>query len=301
VLDMDRPRDGHCPGWRAGYAVVATARRPEAIAGLGVALALPLDVTDDASITSAVNETPERFGRIDGLVNNAGFAVRGAVEEVGLDGVQAMFGVNVLGVIRMVHAVAPVMRRQSAGRMVTIGSIGGLLANPANGTSAATKHAVEALSDAMRVELGMLGIDVVLVEPGNIRTSFGETADRASASILDRPDSPTRRSTPGMRRPLRGCGPTRRAPRSSPRSSSTRLPPAGPALDIASACRWGRGSCWPSRRAAGTPCCDGCIASGSNPRGTAETAAVPSAMLQTRWLSGPTGALRPAPRGTMPL
>lgn len=90
----------------------------------------------------------------------------------------------------MVQAIAPVMRRQGSGRIVTVGSIGGRLANPANGTYAATKHAVEALSDAMRVELGMFGIDVVLIEPGNIRSSFGKTADRASAPILDRLESP---------------------------------------------------------------------------------------------------------------
>jgi len=174
----------------AGYAVVATARRPEAIDGLGAALTLPLDVTDEASIKAAVDATLERFGRIDALVNNAGFAVRGAVEEVGLDAVHRMFDVNVYGVIRMVRAVAPIMRRQGSGRIVTIGSIGGRLANPANGTYAATKHAVEALSDAMRVELRMFGIDVVLIEPGNIRTSFGDTTDRASGTILKRRDSP---------------------------------------------------------------------------------------------------------------
>ena len=174
----------------AGYTVVATARRPEAIEGLGVALGLPLDVTDDASIGAAVDATLERFGRIDVLVNNAGIAVRGSVEDVEVDAVQRMFDVNVHGVIRMVRAVAPVMRRQRSGRIVTIGSIGGRLANPANGTYAATKHAVEALSDAMRVELGMFGIDVVLIEPGNIRTSFDATAGRVSGTTLARRDSP---------------------------------------------------------------------------------------------------------------
>jgi NADP-dependent 3-hydroxy acid dehydrogenase YdfG len=174
----------------AGFRVVATARRQDALEGIGAAMTQPLDVTDNASIASAVGATLERYGRIDVLINNAGYAIRGAVEEVDITGVQRMFDVNVNGIIRMVRAVAPSMRLQGSGRILNIGSIGGKLAGPANGTYAASKHAVEALSDAMRWELAPFGIDVVLIEPGEIKTNFLETALRGSRSLLDRRDSP---------------------------------------------------------------------------------------------------------------
>jgi NADP-dependent 3-hydroxy acid dehydrogenase YdfG len=139
----------------AGYRVVATARDPETLAGLGAALTWRLDVTDRTSIQVAVDATLERLGRIDVLVNNAGYAMRGAVEEVDVSAVRNMFDTNVLGMIRMVQAVAPVMRRQRAGRIVNVGSLAGKLGGPANGTYAASKHAVEALNDAMRWELAL--------------------------------------------------------------------------------------------------------------------------------------------------
>lgn len=175
---------------RAGYEVVATARRPEQLEAIGAAMTVGLDVTDGASIESAVASVIDRYGRIDVLVNNAGYAIRGALEEVDVEAVQRMFDVNVNGIIRMVHAVAPFMRSRGSGRIVNIGSIGGKLATPANGAYAATKHAVEALTDALRWELGSFGIGVVLIEPGNIRSSFNGTALRGSGSWLERTDSP---------------------------------------------------------------------------------------------------------------
>ncbi len=174
----------------AGYTVVASARRPETLADLPAALTLPLDVTDPASVAAATAEVIRRFGRIDVLVNNAGYAVRGAVEEVPDEQVHEMFDVNVYGVMRMVRAVAPHMRRQKAGRIVTIGSVGGKIVVPVNGTYSATKFAVEALSDALRLELALFGIQVVLVEPGNIRTSFMATAQAHAQAVLSAPDSP---------------------------------------------------------------------------------------------------------------
>jgi NAD(P)-dependent dehydrogenase (short-subunit alcohol dehydrogenase family) len=174
----------------AGYTVVASARRPETLADLPAALTLPLDVTDPASVASATAEVIRRFGRVDVLVNNAGYAVRGAVEEVSAEQVHDMFDVNVYGVMRMIRAVAPHMRQQKAGRIVNIGSVAGKLVLPVNGTYSATKFALEALSDALRFELALFGIQVVLVEPGNIRTNFMATAQDHAQATLSAPDSP---------------------------------------------------------------------------------------------------------------
>jgi NAD(P)-dependent dehydrogenase (short-subunit alcohol dehydrogenase family) len=174
----------------AGYTVIASARRPETLADLPAALTLPLDVTDAASVASATAEVIRRFGRVDVLVNNAGYAVRGAVEEVPDEQVREMFDVNVYGVMRMIRAVVPHMRQQKAGRIVNIGSVGGKLVVPVNGTYSATKYALEALSDALRLELALFGIQVVLIEPGNIRTNFMATAQAHAQATLSAPDSP---------------------------------------------------------------------------------------------------------------
>ena len=155
-----------------------------------VALQLPLDVTDPTSIASATQEVVRRFGRIDILVNNAGYAVRGAVEDISVEQVQQMFDVNVYGVMRMISAVVPYMRQQQAGRVITIGSMAGKLVLPVNGNDSATKFALEALSDAMRVKLAPFGIQVVLIEPGNIRSQFYGHGASQLARILSDPDSP---------------------------------------------------------------------------------------------------------------
>jgi NAD(P)-dependent dehydrogenase (short-subunit alcohol dehydrogenase family)/glyoxylase-like metal-dependent hydrolase (beta-lactamase superfamily II) len=175
---------------QTGYRLVATARHPETLDGLGADLALPLDVTDSASIGAAVQAVVQRFGRIDILINNAGYAMRGAIEEVDVEAVGRMIDTNVLGTIRMVQAVTPVMRRQGSGRIVNVGSLVGKLSGPSNGTYAATKHAVEALTDALRWELELFGIQVVLVEPGAIRSAFEQTVARESGALLGRQDSP---------------------------------------------------------------------------------------------------------------
>ncbi len=175
---------------RANYTVIATARHHEQLSDLNVALQLPLDVTDPTAVANATLEIVHRFGRIDVLVNNAGYAVRGAVEDIPVEQVQHMFDVNVYGVMRMIRAVVPHMRRQKSGRVITIGSLAGKLVLPVNGTYSATKFALEALSDAMRVELAPFGIQVVLIEPGNIRSNFMTTAQANSQEILSDPDSP---------------------------------------------------------------------------------------------------------------
>jgi NAD(P)-dependent dehydrogenase (short-subunit alcohol dehydrogenase family) len=177
---------------RSGYTVVATARNMQTLEGVNVALKLPLDVTRPETIHRAVDCVLERFGRIDVLVNNAGYAVRGAVEEVPVDQAQRMFDANVFGVMRMIQAIAPSMRRQKAGRIINISSISGKLVTPANGMYSATKFALEALSDALRLELAPFGIQVVLVEPGSIRTQFHTTVEANAQQIFTKPNSPYR-------------------------------------------------------------------------------------------------------------
>lgn len=175
---------------QTGYTVIATARHPETLADLPVTLALPLDVTDPTSVAAATEEVVRRFGRIDVLVNNAGYALRGALEEVPVEDVQAMFDVNVFGVLRMIRAVVPHMRQEGSGRIINLSSIAGKCSTPGTGAYSATKFAVEALSDALRWELAPFGIQVVLIEPGSISTSFEATAQANSRSILAKASSP---------------------------------------------------------------------------------------------------------------
>lgn len=175
---------------RVGYSVIATARHPETLADLSVALALPLDVTDPKSVAAATEEIVSRFGRIDVLVNNAGYALRGALEEAPVDDVEAMFDVNVFGVLRMIRAAAPYMRRQGSGHIINISSIAGRCSTPGSGAYSATKFAVEALSDALRWELAPFGIQVVIIEPGSISTSFDATAQAHTRASLADPSSP---------------------------------------------------------------------------------------------------------------
>jgi NAD(P)-dependent dehydrogenase (short-subunit alcohol dehydrogenase family) len=177
---------------RAGYTVAATARDVNSLANLPAALKLPLDVTRPDSIRDAVGQVIQRFGRIDVLVNNAGYAIRGAVEEVPIEQAQQMFDVNLFGVMRMIQAVLPQMRRQKAGRIINISSVVGKLVTPANGTYSSTKFALEGLSDALRLELAPFGIQVVLVEPGSIKTPFHDTMEANAQKIFTNPASPYR-------------------------------------------------------------------------------------------------------------
>lgn len=175
---------------QSGYTVVATARRVESLHDLPVALKLPLDVTQADSVSDGVEHALRQFGRLDVLVNNAGYALRGALEEIADEKVRRMFDVNVFGALRMIRAVAPPMRKQRAGRIINLSSIAGKLSTPANGAYSATKFALEALSDALRLELAPFGIQVVLVEPGAIKTHFDETAQFHAQEILSNPASP---------------------------------------------------------------------------------------------------------------
>jgi NAD(P)-dependent dehydrogenase (short-subunit alcohol dehydrogenase family) len=175
-----------------GYMVVATARKVETLDKLTVALKLQLDVTQTNSVNQAIALTLQQFGRIDTLVNNAGYTMLGALEEVSEEQTQQVFDVNVFGALRMIRSVVPHMRKQGSGRIINISSIAGKLSTPVNGTYSATKFALEALSDALQLELAPFGIQVVLVEPGAIKTRFDDTAKTHAQSILLNSASPYR-------------------------------------------------------------------------------------------------------------
>src|SRR5215211_5051445 len=170
-----------------GWKVYATARNVETIAPLeqhGCEL-LPLDVTDEDSMRSAVDEVERREGAVGVLVNNAGYSQSGAVEAVPMEMVRRQFETNVLGLARMCQLALPGMRRQGYGRIVNVSSMGGKLTFPGGGYYHATKHAVEAISDALRFEVEGFGIGVSVVEPGLIRTGFADVAVGSMGSPED--------------------------------------------------------------------------------------------------------------------
>lgn len=161
-----------------GWHVVATARRPEDIADLAQTgmTTLALDVLDEESMRTAVAEALARYARIDVLVNNAGFALQGPVEETDLADARREFETNVFGLVRMCQLVLPGMRERRSGRIVNLSSMGGRFTFPGGGFYHASKHAVEALSDALRLEVAGFGVQVTLIEPGPVLTAFGTTA-----------------------------------------------------------------------------------------------------------------------------
>jgi NADP-dependent 3-hydroxy acid dehydrogenase YdfG len=161
-----------------GYQVFAGARRIEKMEAMRSSNLEPirLDVTDGESVTNAINHIIERVGRIDVLVNNAGYGLYGILEEVPHEEAQRQFDVNVFGLMTMTRAVIPIMRKQGSGRIINISSVAGKMVTPVAGWYAASKHAVEALSDALRIEVAPFGVKVVVIEPGAIRTEFEDTA-----------------------------------------------------------------------------------------------------------------------------
>jgi NAD(P)-dependent dehydrogenase (short-subunit alcohol dehydrogenase family) len=140
---------------------------------------IPMDVDDEASVNRAVNLVLEKQGRLDIVVNNAGFALAGAVEQTSIAEAKALFETNVWGVLRVCRAVLPIMRAQGFGYIVNISSIGGLISVPFQGLYCASKFALEGLTEALRMEVRPFGIHVVLVEPGDARTQL--TANRHKA------------------------------------------------------------------------------------------------------------------------
>jgi NAD(P)-dependent dehydrogenase (short-subunit alcohol dehydrogenase family) len=163
-----------------GWKVYATARRPETLADLTGCETLALDVTEEQSMTAAVDAVTEAEGAVGVLINNAGYSQSGAVESVPIEEVRRQFETNVFGLLRMCQLTLPGMRAQHWGRIVNLGSMGGRLTFPGGGIYHATKYALEAISDALRYEVSGFGVKVILVEPGLIVTNFGETA---SASV----------------------------------------------------------------------------------------------------------------------
>jgi NAD(P)-dependent dehydrogenase (short-subunit alcohol dehydrogenase family) len=175
----------------ARFTVVATARRPESLAALAQlgCQTLALDVTDEASMSHAIERVEAEHGAVDVLVNNAGYGQAGVVEEVPLDVVRRQFETNVFGGLRLTQLVLPGMRRRGRGTIVNVSSMGGRLTFPYFGIYHASKYALEAISDALRMEVAGFGVKVVLVEPGLIRTNFGQ-ASIQSSSPEPRRDSP---------------------------------------------------------------------------------------------------------------
>jgi NAD(P)-dependent dehydrogenase (short-subunit alcohol dehydrogenase family) len=174
---------------KRGHTVYATARRLDSVRDLEAhgCRTLELDVTDDGSMAAAVRTVEDEVGAVGVLVNNAGYSQSGAVESVPMDAVRRQFETNVFGLVRMCQLVLPAMRAQRWGRIINLSSMGGRLVLPGGGYYHATKFAVEALSDALRFEVKGFGVDVVLIEPGLIKTEFGAAA---VGSLAPAPDGP---------------------------------------------------------------------------------------------------------------
>jgi NAD(P)-dependent dehydrogenase (short-subunit alcohol dehydrogenase family) len=189
---------------RAGHVVYATARRPETLDELAQAgcRVMALDVTVEESMRSAVAAVEDAHGSVGVLVNNAGYGQYGAVEEVAIDDARRQFETNVFGLARMCQLVLPAMRAAGRGRIVNVSSMGGRLTFPGGGFYHASKYAVEALSDALRFEVAPFGVAVSIVEPGLIRSSFG---DVAHASHPDADDGPYAGFTAGSRAAIAGA------------------------------------------------------------------------------------------------
>jgi NAD(P)-dependent dehydrogenase (short-subunit alcohol dehydrogenase family) len=161
-----------------GLTVYASARRPETLVDLaerGIR-GIALDVTSEESMSNAVAVIEAAHGHVDVLVNNAGYALQGPIEDTPMEAVRDQFETNVFGLVRLTQLVLPGMRRAHRGRIINIGSMGGRFTFPGGGYYHASKHAVEAISDALRLEVATFGIQVVLVQPGPVVSSFVDSA-----------------------------------------------------------------------------------------------------------------------------
>ena len=165
-----------------GWTVYATARNPADIETLGEAgceLAT-LDVTDQSDVDRVVDRILDEEGAIDALVNNAGYGQFGPIEDVSTAKVHRQFDVNVYGPHRLIKAVLPGMRRERDGTIINVSSVAGRVSFPGGGVYSGSKFAIEAMSDALRNEVAEFGIDVVVVQPGPVKTNFAERAERES-------------------------------------------------------------------------------------------------------------------------
>src|SRR5580704_17976127 len=162
-----------------GLRVYGGSRHPEPHAAFE---AVRMDVRDEASVDEAVANIIQCEGRIDVVVNNAGISIVGAVEDTSLEEAKDQFEVNFFGVLRLCRSVLPILRKQRAGYIVNIGSIGGLVAIPYQGLYSASKFALEGLSESLRMETRRFGVHVVLIEPGDHRTAITENRRRTGGS-----------------------------------------------------------------------------------------------------------------------
>jgi short-subunit dehydrogenase len=169
----------------AGARVVAAARNAAQLQELAAdnVLAVPTDVTRDDDVKRLVETTLARFGRVDILVNNAGFGIRATVENTAFEDAHRLMEVNFFGVLRCTQAVLPQMKKQGRGQIVNVGSVLSLLATPRNSIYSASKFAVRALSDSLRIELRGTGIDVILIMPGYTDTPFFENQVRYGGPV----------------------------------------------------------------------------------------------------------------------
>lgn len=170
---------------KRGHRVFGTTRSASTAPAIEGAELLSLDVRDEASAANCVQEVLRRAERIDVLVNNAGYSLFGAVEETSPEEAQALFDTNVFGVVRMIRAALPAMRAQRSGLIVNVSSVLGFLPAPFMGLYAATKHALEGLSESLDHEVRGFGVRVVLVEPNFTRTQFGAHTVRSAQRISD--------------------------------------------------------------------------------------------------------------------
>jgi NAD(P)-dependent dehydrogenase (short-subunit alcohol dehydrogenase family) len=168
----------------AGLTVYATARQVDSLAGLarqGIRT-LALDVTDEASMTAAVAAIEDAAGPVGVLVNNAGYGLYGPVEQLPMDEIRRQFETNFFGLVRLTQLVLPGMRRRGRGRILNVSSMGGRITLPGGAFYHASKYAVEGLSDALRMEVAQFGIDVVLIEPGPVKTPWNDVAAASLSS-----------------------------------------------------------------------------------------------------------------------
>ena len=171
---------------RRGYQVFGTSRRPQPGAEEPFEV-IPMDVTDDISVHQGVATVLARAGRLDAVVNNAGFGFGGSVEDTSIDEARESFETNFYGLLRVCRAVLPHLRERRAGTIVNVSSLGGLIAVPFQGIYCATKFATEGASEALRMEVRPFGIHVVLIEPGDTRTGFTANRRRTQASQAGSP------------------------------------------------------------------------------------------------------------------
>ena len=183
---------------REGYRVLALARSEGELASMseeakanggGTIIPCAVDLTDEAALDERLDAALREHGPASVLINNAGYGIRGALEDVPVDACRRLFEVNVFSLLRVTQKVLPGMRAARFGTIVNISSVAGLVSNPFGGHYCASKFALEALSDSLRMEMRPWGVRVVLIEPGPVRTHFTSAANEVSDAILDNPTS----------------------------------------------------------------------------------------------------------------